>query len=435
MSLEQTGLSVRLLAELFAKHLQDTGAMSAKQLIQKVALAGPVIDTVIGFMRQERLVEVCAPDMAEGRELGYRLTQLGHGFALDATARSGYLGPAPVPLERYREVIAAQSVHQFKVNRDQMERGLVNVTLRREMKEQLGPALNSGRAIFIYGPAGTGKTYITQKLATMFDDNCLVPYAVAIDEQVMSVFDPLVHRLLDKEVSSPSVLLDEGFDPRFALCHRPVVITGGELGMEMLEVQTNSVTREYEAPLQVKANNGVFIIDDMGRQRASPMQIFNRWIVPLEEQVDYLTLRSGKHFSVPFDQVLIFSTNMNPMDLADEAFLRRIGHKIYFGYLNADEYSQIWKQVCIEKQISFDPALLNYVLNHLHQGHKIPLRPCHPRDLLGLALDRMQYEGGEQELTSQHLDWAWGSYFVSLKAELEMSVNHMQNGGGSDGHS
>lgn len=419
-TVEDTGLSIQFLAELVVKHINDAGLLTLKQLMQRVALSGPVIESIISFLRKEVLIEVHSRGF-EHRELFYGLTQRGRDFAFDAFSKSGYVGPSPVPIELYREVVAAQSIHNFKVTRDQFFRAFSKVVLKADLKDQLGPALNSGRAIFIYGPAGTGKTYITQKLLNLFDDSCLIPYALEIDGSVVSLFDPLIHQPVEEIKANPNVRLNDDYDARFVRCERPVVITGGELGMDMLEVNFNPVLKEYQAPLQLKANNGMFIIDDMGRQRATPMEIFNRWIVPLEEHKDYLTLSAGKHVQTPFDQVVVFSSNINPLDLADEAFLRRIGYKVYFGFLEPDQYEQIWRQECAERGIPFDPELLHYVLYQLHGTKGVALRPCHPRDLLGMAWDRFQYQGGEGQLMPEHLDWAWSSYFVSLDAQKQMT--------------
>jgi len=419
-TVEETGLTLHFLSELFVKHINDAGLLTLKQLMQRVALSGPVIETVISFLRKEVLIEVHSRGF-EHRELFYGLTQRGRDYALEAFAKSGYVGAAPVPIDHYREVVEAQSVHRYTVTRDQFYRVFSKVSLKNEIKDQLGPALNSGRAIFIYGPAGTGKTYITQKMLNVFEDSCLVPYSLEIDGVVVSLFDPLIHHPVEELKSSPNLHLDEDYDARFVRCERPVVITGGELGMDMLEVNYNPVLKEYQAPLQLKANNGIFIIDDMGRQRATPMEIFNRWIVPLEEHKDYLTLGAGKHVQTPFDQIVVFSSNINPVDLADEAFLRRIGYKVYFGYLDARQYEHIWRQVCQERQIPFDPELLHYAIYQLHGTKGVALRPCHPRDLLSMAWDCFQYQGGEGEMTTDHMDWAWESYFVSLDDQQQMS--------------
>lgn len=419
-TVEDTGLTLHFLAELFVKHINDAGLLTLKQMMQRLALSGPVIEEVISFLRKEVLIEVHSRGF-EHRELYYGLTQRGRDYAVDAFAKSGYVGPTPVPVDHYRQVVELQSIHNFSVTRDRFYRAFSNVTLKSELKDQLGPALNSGRAIFIYGPAGTGKTYITQKLLNLFDDSCLIPYAIEIDGSVVSVFDPLIHHPVEEIKANPNLRLNDDYDARFVRCERPVVITGGELGMEMLEVNFNPVLKEYQAPLQLKANNGMFIIDDMGRQRATPMEIFNRWIVPLEEHKDYLTLGAGKHVQTPFDQVVVFSSNINPLDLADEAFLRRIGYKIYFGFLDPDEYEQIWRQECMKNDIPFNPELLHYVLYQLHGAKGVALRPCHPRDLLNMAWDRFTYQGGDGELRPEHLDWAWDSYFVSVDQQKQMT--------------
>ncbi|WP_246589648.1 AAA family ATPase [Marinobacterium ramblicola] len=421
LTLDETGLSRHFLTELLVKHLYDAGLLTAKQLMQRTALAGPVLEALIEHLRKEVLIEVHGQGF-DKRELSYSLTQRGRDAAIDAYARSGYLGPAPVTIEQYRTLVQAQTVHGCKVTAVSLNRLFEQVVLRDSLKQQLGPAMNSGRAIFIYGPAGTGKTYITQKLTGLFDDSCLIPYAISVNEQVVSLFDPLLHQPIEESIHTPSLLFEQGYDPRFVNCRRPRLVTGGELGMDMLEIHFNPVTKEYQAPLQLKANNGIFIIDDMGRQRATPMEIFNRWIVPMEEKQDYLTLGAGRHFQTPFDQILVFSSNINPLELADEAFLRRIGYKVYFGYLEADEYSRIWQQVCAEKGVDFDPALLDFTLTQLHARRDVALRPCHPRDLLGMAQDRVRYLGGDAaSLDAQALTWAWDSYFVSLDAEVEMS--------------
>jgi len=420
LTLEDTGLTMHFLAELFVKHLNDGGLLTLKQLMQRIALSGPVMESIISFLRKEVLIEVHSRGF-EHRELYYGLSQRGRDYAMDAFAKSGYVGPAPVPIDLYRKVVDAQTVHGQRVTRDNFYRAFSNITLKSELKDQLGPALNSGRAIFIYGPAGTGKTYITQKMLNLFDDSCLIPYALEIDGSVVSLFDPLVHHPVEEIKANPNVRMADDYDARFVNCKRPVVITGGELGMEMLEVNFNPVLKEYQAPLQLKANNGIFIIDDMGRQRATPMEIFNRWIVPLEEKKDYLTLSAGKHVQTPFDQIVVFSSNINPLELADEAFLRRIGYKVYFGFLDPDQYEQIWRQECDQRGIPFDPELLHYVIYQLHGSKGVALRPCHPRDLLSMAWDRFIYQGGEGQLQPEHLDWAWDSYFVSLEEQKQMT--------------
>jgi hypothetical protein len=413
--LEDTGLSDTFLADLIAKHLLEGGVLSLSDLSNRVALAGPILESVLFFMRQEAKIEVRGPANKQSQtNLRYALTDRGREAALDAMLRSGYVGPAPVPLEKYIEVTKAQTVHGRTVSRDAMQKAFAGVILREELLDQLGPSLNSGRAIFIYGHAGTGKTYITQKLVNLFPDTTLIPYAIAVNEVVIEVFDPILHRKVNLRTPDPNLMLESGYDPRFACCRRPVVISGGELTADMLEVHYNAATKQYEAPLQLKANNGVFIIDDMGRQRVAPETVFNRWIVPLEEKKDYLSLGAGRHFSIPFDTVLIFSTNLHPLDLADEAFLRRIGYKIEFPYLQPDEYGLIWDQFCEQNDITCEPDVLDFALGTLYPKHQKPLLPCHPRDLLSIAVDRAAYRGESRRVAKEHLEWAWKNYFVAM---------------------
>lgn len=413
-SLEDTGLSQSFVADLISKLLLESGALTLPELVRRMALSGKIIESVLHFMRQEARLEVTT-----GREgnsgLIYRLTDRGRAAALDALLRSSYVGCAPVPLKVYSEIARTQTVHERAIKRSDMHSAFAGVVLQEGLLDRLGPSLNSGRPIFVYGPAGTGKTYIAQKLSRLFDDLILIPHAICVNETVINIFDPVTHRAVSRESSGPDLSLTTGFDPRFVCCARPVVIVGGELTGDMLDLQRDPVTRDYRAPLQLKANNGFFLIDDMGRQKVTPEAIFNRWIVPMENKKDYLNLGGGGHFSVPFDVVLLFSTNMHPLDLASDAFLRRIGYKIEFDYLTRDQYRRIWQDACREKGIIFDPEALEFVLEELHEKESVRLLPCHPRDLLGIATDLTEYLGEPRRFTKEQLRWAWNNYFVSFK--------------------
>ena len=413
--LEETGLSMTFVSDLIAKHILDRGTLSLAELARGLMLAGSILETVLEFMRSEALVEI-RPNRAEHPGLHYALTDRGRCAALDAMLRNGYVGPAPVPLKHYASIARAQSVHKQTITRDKMNRVFDDIVLDESLLTRIGPSLNSGRAIFLYGPAGTGKTFISQRLTRLFPDPTLIPYAIAVDENVVQMFDPLVHKVIKLKTRSNDYQLDNGHDPRYQLCERPAVITGGELDADMLEVVYEPSAKLYEAPLQLKANNGIFIIDDLGRQRIDPMTLFNRWIVPLEEKKDFLTLKSGRHFSVPFDVVMIFSTNIHPLDLADEAFLRRIGYKIEFTPLSVENYEQIWRDTCIEFEVDYEPDALEFVLNELHAKNRVDLLPCHPRDLIGMAVDRALFDENERSICVDNLRWAWANYFVSLDA-------------------
>lgn len=415
--LEDTGLRDTFLADLVSKHLLEGGVLTMSELTARLTLAGPIVDTIMNFLRKEARVEVRGPATGDAAtSLRYALTERGRAAALDALLRSGYVGPAPVPLEMYERITRAQTVHDRSVTREAMAAAYSDVVVREEMLDQLGPALNSGRAIFIYGPPGTGKTYLTQRMARVFPQATLVPYAVAVNETVIEIFDPMLHRPMETGLANPNMWLETGFDTRLVACQRPVIISGGELTADMLDVHYDAETRHFQAPLQLKANNGIFIIDDMGRQRVAPETVFNRWIVPMEEKKDYLSLGAGRHFSVPFDVVLVFSTNLHPTDLADEAFLRRIGYKIEFHYLRPAEYRRIWQQVCEQHGIACESDVLDYVIDELHYRNGTPLAPCHPRDLLNIAIDHAAYLGQPRTVTREHMDWAWKNYFVSLRS-------------------
>ena len=409
-SLAQTGLSLTLLAELLGKHLAQAGVLTTSQVIERMALAGPILEQVLQFMRTEGRVEVRSR-LGLDAELRFGLTEKGRLDAQDAFSRGGYVGPAPVPLVDYCAVIRKQSVHQQKVTRQAVHDAFEGIVIADEMLDRLGPALNSRRAIFLYGHAGTGKTFTARRLASVLNGLVLVPHAIAVNETVVEVFDPLCHEQLAFSNPPLPTMLDQGFDPRYVPCERPIVLTGGELSADMLELQYDTSTRTYSAPIQLKANNGFLLIDDLGRQRIEPTALFNRWIVPMDSQQDSLATNRGHHFEVPFDLVLVFSTNLRPEDIADQAFLRRLGYKIELRPILADEYKQIWQRVCAERGTAYDGGLVDYVIEQLHRRRQVPLLPCHPRDLVGMALDRITYLG-RGRLDTDALRWAWDCYFL-----------------------
>lgn len=410
-----TGLNERFLADLIAKHLHSAGTLTLVDLTERIGLSGPIVERVLNFMRREARVEVRPRPEGNG-SLPFALTEHGRNTALDAYMRSGYLGPAPVPLASYAKIVNAQSVHARRVDREAVRTAFEGMVMSEHAADQFGISINSGRPIFIYGPAGTGKTYVTHRLSRLFREVVLIPYAIAINETVIQLFDPILHRMVDLKVA-PTVMLERGYDARYVACERPVVITGGELTPDLLDVRFDAAVRRYEAPLQLKANNGMFVIDDLGRQKISPDALLNRWIVPMNERRDYHAIGTGKHFVTPFDVVLVFSSNMHPLDLADEAFLRRIGHKIYCGYITAEDYERIWAGACERRNISFDPDLVHYVVDELHTRHEVPLLPCHPQDLIDIALDKAVYSGATPHLTNELIEWAWETYFVTLKKD------------------
>ena len=408
----ETGLADSFLGDLVCKHLYDAGVLDMVQLVARLALTGAVMEEILTFLRKDRRVEVLG--QAGGQAMRYGLTERGRNSARDALARSGYIGAAPYPVSAYRSLLKLQTIHHGRISAHDMHHCFGSMVLAQSMLDQLGVALNSGRAIMIYGPAGTGKTYVSSRLIRLFAEAIWVPHAIAINESVIEIFDPQVHRRLGDDEHQNVLMLNEGIDRRLLCCERPIVITGGELTMEQLDVRYDPYTRQYQAPLQLKASNGLLIIDDLGRQRMTPGELLNRWIVPMEERRDFLNLGGGRHCELPFDLILVFSTNLNPLELADEAFLRRIGYKLQFGYLKPGEYERIWIQETQRLGIPYDPALLSFVLRELYGAENMPLVPCHPRDLLNMACDRQRYQEGAGPLTTQELEWAWHNYFVQL---------------------
>ena len=411
--IEDTGLSLYFLTDLTAKHLAAAGVLDVMALSRRLRLPGSVVEDVLAHMRKEALVELRA-NRDENLLLRFGLTERGRILANDASQRDGYWGPAPVTLSQYRDLVHAQSMNDSVVTRDRVHQAFADVVIDTEMLDSLGPAMASGRALFIYGGPGTGKSYIAKRLARLLGPPVLLPHAIIVGDNVIEYFDPACHHPVPGSENVGSALFDEGFDARLAFCARPFVSSGGELTADMLELQYDVASRRYVAPLQMRANMGMLLIDDLGRQQIATGDLFNRWIVPLEEKHDTLTLHTGRHFSTPFDLVLVFSTNISPHTLADDAFLRRIGYKIQFKPSSPSAYAAIWGQVCAENGIEDDGALLSHVIDHLYPGSGLPKLACHPRDLLGLALDYQRYTGREA-VEPEALDWAWQNYFVNIE--------------------
>lgn len=411
-NIEETGLNFLFLMELVTKILFHAGQIRLVELSQRIRLSVGVLEPVLAFMRSERLCEVCRRGETE-TDVTYTLTELGRVRAEDCLQKSRYAGPAPVTLEAYVRQVEQQSVRGMQVTRDQMRAAFADMVIQEHVMEQFGAAMNSTRAIFLYGPAGSGKTFLAEQLVKVLSGHVYVPHAVVIDGEVIQLFDPLVHQEVTLD-AVPGSLLErrKRRDERWALCRRPVVIAGGELTLAMLDLEFDEHARFYHMPPQVKANNGLLIIDDLGRQLVPAHQLMNRWIVPLDRHVDYQALHSGKKFMIPFDVKVIFSTNISPAELDDEAFLRRLGYKIYLGPLSVNDYRQIFRQVCAEFEIPFDDAGFQYLLREHHEKEGKPLLACLPRDILGQVRDKGAYGGTRPALSEELLDWAWGNYFA-----------------------
>jgi predicted ATPase with chaperone activity len=414
---EETGLPFLFLVELVVKILFLRGQMRLVQLSAHLKLPASVIEAVTTFTRAEKLSEmVRTGGSGTDADIAYNLTDQGRTRGAEFLRRNGYAGPAPVSLAAYCAQVQSQSVKQMHIVREHVAQVFSDVVVSPPVLEKLGTAMNSGRAVFVHGPAGSGKTYLAERLVGLLESHVAVPHAVLVDNEVVQVFDPVVHEAIDTAATSER-LFDRRSpsDERWVTCARPAVLTGGELTLEMLELQFDAGSRFYRAPPHLKANNGIFIIDDLGRQRCSPVELMNRWIVPMDRHVDYLSLHTGYKFLIPFDVIVVFSSNFPPEQLADEAFLRRIGYKIHVGAMTRPEYERIFRQVCTQFAVPFSDAAFRYLLDELHRRDDRPLLACYPRDIVGQVCDLARYQGTAPTLTDDALEWAWANYFAGLK--------------------
>jgi len=400
-----------MLADLVLKHLLRGGSLTSAMLGERLGLVGPVLEPIVQFLRHEGRLQLQARAGFD-TEVRLSLTERGRQAAQEALKRCGYVGPAPVPLDLYTRVARAQTVPRRGLARENVSRSFRDIIMADELCDRLGVALASGRAIFIYGPAGSGKTYIATRLICALSGEVLIPYSIVVNDKIIRVFDAAVHERIDLVEGNRRLLLAQGYDARFALCDRPMIIVGGELTEDMLDVQFNAATVEYNAPLQMKANGGVLVVDDLGRQRFLPQRLFDRWIVPLEQQIDHLAAGADARFATPCDAVIVFSTNLEPTDLADDAVLRRLGYKIELGSLSVELYTRVWDAVCEDLHVAFDLKLLNYALTRLYPDSGQQLLACHPRDLLCMALDKATYDERTGRLEMEDLQWAWSNYFL-----------------------
>jgi len=416
-NVEETGLNLGFLADLVMKVMYFEGYISGATIAERVRLpfAG-VIDQVLEFLKREQFCEVRGAASTFGEQsYQYAISAKGREKAREALDRSQYAGPAPVPLAAYNQAMLKQSLKNFVVHQRTMRQALADLVISDKTFGQIGPAVNSGRSIFLFGPPGNGKTAIAERIGRMvLGGDMLIPYAVEVDGQVIKVFDNVNHQRLPDDASPGGAPKARQRDARWVRIRRPVITVGGELTMEGLDLTFDDVNKYYEAPFQMKANGGMFLIDDFGRQQVRPRDLLNRWILPLEKRVDYLTLRTGRKIEIPFDVLIVFSTNLAPKDLVDEAFLRRIRHKIEIGDPTFEEYREIFKRVCESKGIPYDEQALSYLLQEHYIKRRAKLRAVHPRDLIDQLIDIARYLNVEPRLTKDLIDRACQAYFVEI---------------------
>ena len=407
-SIEDSGLSMAFLRDLILKHAVHMVEFTIPELSSRVKIPPTLVDSAVEALRAEKMAEAKSAGSLTKLTYRFALTERGWQEAGRLLGQCSYAGPAPVPFEEYRNMVLAQTIKGILVSEESVAAAFAHLIVNEEVLARLGPATSSGKSIFLYGPPGNGKTTIAETIGGTLPGTVFVPHAVLIEGQIITIFDPLTHQLADQDAS------DQNWDQRWLKVKRPVVMVGGELTLKHLDLDFNPITKFYEAPFQMKANNGLLIIDDFGRQQVDPQKLLNRWIVPLERRTDFLTLHTGMKFEIPFDQLVIFSTNLEPKNLVDEAFLRRIRYKIKIDHPSREEYVLIFKKMCAHQKVEFNSEVVDFLLDHYYQRLGISLNACHPRDLIDSIIDQAHYFKTPLQLTHETIKAAWESYFVDM---------------------
>ena len=414
-TLADTGLSPVLLRDLLLKTMFRTNKEHVSDLSRVICLPVTLVQELIDLARTQRFVEATGTLHAtSGNEMGYQLTDAGKARALDALSQSEYYGAAPVPLDTYKEQVKRQSIRKITLTRQELLKGMGHLILPPDLIDNLGPAVTSGRSILMYGPPGNGKSSISNGIRDALGDKIYVPRAIEYAGQIITVYDPIVHSAAEEQVDDPNSIRRTGnrFDPRYVRCERPTVITGGELTLDMLDLKYNPTARTYTASLQLKATGGIFIIDDLGRQQEPPQKIVNRWIVPLEESRDILALQSGEKFTVPFDTLVIFSTNFHPNEIFDGAALRRIFFKIKIDGPNQENFLKIFALVARKKKMPLDEKALVHLLKVKYPTINNNYANYQPVFLIDQMISICEFEGIPYQMTPELIDRAWANMFV-----------------------
>lgn len=409
-TLGEPGVSKSLLDQLALKILGRHGEMSLIDLARQMCLRLPVVEGIFQSLRREQLCEV------KGMELGtYRIVPSSQGKArsMELLAANSYAGPAPVSLTDYTTQVREQSAQKTIIRAADLVRAFGPLVLSADMFLRLGTAVVSGTSMFLYGPSGTGKTSIANCIADAYQDTIWIPHAIEVDAQIITIYDPSIHHQIEGPISEEP----EDVDRRWVPCRRPKVLAGGELSPDELDLQFNAVSRFYTAPLQMKANNGVLVLDDFGRQRILPDVLLNRWMTPLDRGYDFLALSGGNKFEVPFDLFVIFATNLNPADLADESFLRRIPNKIKADYATPEQFADIFRAECAARSLSFDDAMAQHLIRYIQQEMNRSLAQCYARDILNQIMWNAAYQGVEARITTSALETGCRNYFLTAAPE------------------
>lgn len=413
--LHKMKLPVVMMRDILIKTMFRKNVDMVAELASAICLPVQVTQELVDMARDQRLLEATGTLNANnGSEMGYQLTDAGKARALDALSQSEYFGAMPVPLDVYREQVKRQSIRNLMVSRDMLNNAMAHLVLPDELIGNLGPAVSAGRSILMYGPPGNGKSSISNGIRDALGDKVYVPRAIEYAGQVITVYDPIVHSSVEDDIDDPTKLRRTSgkFDTRYVCCERPTVITGGELTLGMLDLVYNPSAKTYQAPLQLKSTGGIFIVDDLGRQAESPQSLVNRWIVPLEENKDILALQSGEKFEVPFDTLVIFSTNFHPNEIFDQAALRRIFFKIKIDGPNQANYLKIFSLVAKKKKMPLNEAALIHLLKVKYPTIDNVYANYQPIFLIDQMISICDFEGIPYQMTPEMIDRAWANMFV-----------------------
>ena len=413
VTLDEAGLNLDLIVQLVLKTLHFGGELDGNELAKRLGLNFPVIEPAVETLKKQHQCAIAGGGAIGSVSYRYRITDAGRTRAALFLENNQYVGIAPVPLEQYRRYMAElQKVGRHGATRDRVREAFSHLVISERVLDQLGPAINSGHSMFVYGPPGNGKTVIAQAIRKMLAGEIAIPHALEVEGSIIRFFDPVNHESAPSNGAERGLAAGHRDDRRWVRCRRPLVMVGGELTLDALELSYSPHAGFYRAPVQAIANGGVLVIDDFGRQHCSPRELLNRWIVPLESRVDFLTLQSGQKFELPFMVLMAFATNIKPAELVDEAFLRRIHYKVFAESPTLHEFERIFENCCRERQIPFERSLIDHLVQEYYRPRQIPLRGCQPRDLIDQALSLADYLGQPNRLTPELLEAACASYFV-----------------------
>jgi len=411
-TLADTGLSEDLVTQLVIKLLHFNADCTGVQIAHRLGLEFVVVEPILETLKRSHHCEVFGGGVLGAPSFRYRITDTGRRRAQLCLEHNQYVGAAPVPLSQYREYMTKfRQAAKRVVTPAAVRQAVSHLVLSDRVVNQIGPAIASGQSLFVYGPPGNGKTVIAQALHNLLDGPIAIPHAIDVEGHIIRLFNPIHHEPVP-DAYADGWTREAQIDRRWVLCRRPKVMVGGELTVQSLDLAFSTTTGFYNAPIQMLANGGLLLIDDFGRQACSPRDMLNRWIVPLESRVDYLTLQSGQKFDVPFDVLVVFATNIKPSELVDEAFLRRIPYKVLAESPTVREFRDIFRGCCVQRELTYDDGLVDGLLDGFYRPRGIALRGCHPRDLIDQALSMAEYLGQSRQLTAELLEAACEGYFV-----------------------